>query len=52
MYILFYLTVICIPIQSHQTNKTCSTTLQSVFGCEYSSYLFFYILWLTIHVYV
>ena len=41
MYILFYLTVICIPIQSHQSNKTCSTILQSVIGCAYSSYLFF-----------
>jgi hypothetical protein len=41
MYILFYLTVICIPVKSHQSNKTCSTTLQSVIGCEYSSYLFF-----------
>jgi hypothetical protein len=41
MYILFYLTLICIPIKSHQSNKTCSTTLQSVIGCEYSSYLFF-----------
>jgi len=30
MYILFYLTVICIPIKSHQSNKTCSTTLQNV----------------------
>jgi hypothetical protein len=44
MYILFYLTVICIPVKSHQSNKTCSTTLQSVIGCEYSSYLNVFIL--------
>jgi hypothetical protein len=41
IYIFFYLTVICIPIKSHQSNKTCSITLQSVICCEYSSYLFF-----------
>jgi len=48
--IFFYLTVIYIPIKSQQSNQTRSTTLQSFIGCEYSSY-FFYILWLTIHVY-
>jgi hypothetical protein len=37
---LFYLTVICIPMQSHQSNQTRSTTLRSFIDCEYSSYLF------------
>ena len=49
--IFFYLTVICIPIKSHQSNQIYSTTLQSFIGCEYSSYFTFCILWLTIHVY-
>ena len=40
MYI-FYLTVICISIKSQQSNQTRSTTLRSVNGCEYSSYLLF-----------
>jgi hypothetical protein len=41
-YILgfFYFTVICIPIKSHRSNQTRSTTLQRFIGCQYSSYLF------------
>ena len=41
MYI-FYLIVICIPMQSHQSNQTRSTTLRSFIDCEYSSYLFLF----------
>ena len=41
IYIL-YLTVICIPLQSHQSNQTRSTTLRSFIDCEYSSYLFLF----------
>jgi hypothetical protein len=37
-----YLTVICIPIKSHQSNQTRSTTLRSFINCEYSSYLCFF----------
>jgi hypothetical protein len=37
---IFYLTVICIPIQSHQSHLTPSTTLRSFIDCEYCSYLF------------
>ena len=44
------LTVICIPIKSHQSNQTRSRTLRSFIGCGYSS--FFSILWHTIPVYV
>ena len=35
MYIC-YLTVICIPIQSHQSNQTCSTALRNFISCQYS----------------
>ena len=49
MYIGFFLFyVICIPIKSHQSNQTCSTTLRRFIRCQYSSYFFVYILWLTI----
>ena len=41
MYI-FYLTVICIPMQSHQSHLTRSTTLRSFIDCEYSSDLFLF----------
>ena len=34
------------------SNQTRSTTLQRFIGCQYSSYLFFYIPWVTIHVYL
>jgi hypothetical protein len=37
MYILFYFTVICIVIKSHQLNQIYSTTLRSFIG-EYVSY--------------
>ena len=37
----FYLTVICIPIKPHQSNRTRSTTLWIFIGSEYSSYLLF-----------
>ena len=37
-YILFYFTVICIVIKSHQLNQIYSTTSRSFIGCEYSSY--------------
>jgi hypothetical protein len=36
------LTVICIPLKSHQSNQTRSTTLRNFIDCEYSSYLFFF----------
>jgi hypothetical protein len=36
MYIC-YLTVICIPIQSHQSNQARSTTWRTSNGCNYSS---------------
>jgi len=39
---IFFLTVICIPLKSHQSNQTRSTTLRSLIDCEYSSYLFFF----------
>jgi hypothetical protein len=39
---IFYLTVICFPFKSHQSNQTRSTTLRSFIDCEYSSYLFFF----------
>ena len=39
--LVFYLTVICIPIKSHRSNQTRSTTLQRFIGCQYSSYFFF-----------
>jgi hypothetical protein len=41
-YILFYFTVICIVIKSHQLNQIYSTTLRSFIGCEYSSYYSFF----------
>jgi hypothetical protein len=49
---IFYLTVICIPLKSHQSNQTRSTTLRSFIDCEYSSYLFLLILWHTTHVFM
>jgi hypothetical protein len=49
---IFYMTVICIPLKSHQSNQTRSTTLRSFIDCEYSSYLFFLILWHTTHVFM
>jgi hypothetical protein len=49
---IFYLTVICIPLKSHQSNQTRSTKLRSFIDCEYSSYLFFLILWHTTHVFM
>jgi hypothetical protein len=45
-----YLTVICFPFKSYQSNQTRSTTLRSFIDCEYSSYLFLLILWHTTHV--
>ena len=37
----FYFTVICIPIKSHQSNQTRSTTLRRFISCQYSSYFLF-----------
>ena len=33
-----FIAVICIPIKSHQSNQTCSTTWRTLIGCKYSSY--------------
>ena len=38
MYICYF-TVICIPIQSLQSNQTRSTTCPTLIGCKYSSYV-------------
>jgi hypothetical protein len=35
MHILLYFTVICIPIKSHQSNQTYSTTLRSFIIIQY-----------------
>jgi hypothetical protein len=50
MYI-FNLTVICIPMQLHQSHQTRSTTLRSVIDCEYSSYLFLFVYYDIQHMY-
>jgi hypothetical protein len=49
---IFYLTVICNPLKSHQWNQTRSTTLRSFIDCEYSSYYLFLILWHATHVFM
>jgi hypothetical protein len=33
-----FIAVICIPIKSHQSNQTRSTTWRTLIGCKYSSY--------------
>ena len=44
-----YLTVVCIPIQSHQSNQARSTTWRTSNGCYYSS--LYSMLYLTMHMY-
>jgi hypothetical protein len=48
----FYLTAIYIPIKPHQSNQTCSTTLRSFIGSEYSSYLLFNFLTYSTCIYI